>query len=233
MATAPEDGIDETAAEPAEEGEVRLAQTEADLSAVGRLVALSDGVVAIAITLLALELPVPRAGSATAMLHDMGHHLTAYYAFFISFAVIAAHWTDHHMVFRWDRRLGGHVQSLNMLWLMFLVLTPYLTRLLAEGGGAGFVLRFELYALAQAIVGVLFAAMIREMRRNDLFRRGTPQDTMRAEQRDFVVMASIFVISIPLALVAGQWTYLVWLAIPLTFRIWGGRKPQGHPGHMA
>jgi hypothetical protein len=37
-----------------------------------------------------------------------------------------------------------------MLWLLFLVLTPYITKLLTEGGDAGFVLRFGLHALAQA-----------------------------------------------------------------------------------
>jgi len=212
-------------AEPAEEGEVRLAEAETDLAAAGRLVAFSDGVVAIAITLLVLELPVPRAGNATAMLHEMGHHLIAYYAFFISFAVIASHWTDHHRIFRWVRRLGGQVQRLNMLWLMFLVLTPYLTRLLTEGGGAGFALRFGLYALAQAIITVLLAAMIREMRRNNLFRPGAPQDAIGADLRDSVIAASVFVISIPLALVAGQWAYLAWFATPLALRIAGRRKP--------
>jgi uncharacterized membrane protein len=38
--------------------------------------------------------------------------LMAYVAFFISFAVIGQHWAAHHAVFRWIRRLGGHVQRL-------------------------------------------------------------------------------------------------------------------------
>jgi len=77
----------------------------------------------------------------------------------------------------------------------------------------------------QAIVTVLLAAMIREMRRNDLFRPGAPQDAVAADLRDSVIAASVFVISIPLALVAGQWAYLAWFATPLILRMAGRRKP--------
>lgn len=151
----------------------------------------------------------------------------AYLAFFISFAVIGGHWAAHHAVFRWVGRLGGRVQRLNMAWLMMLVLTPYVTRLLTEGGGGGFPLRFGLYALTQAIAGALFAAMITEMRRCDLLRASAPQGVIDASLLGAAAMASVFAISIPVSLWAGRWAFLAWLAIPMASRVAGTiRRPR-------
>jgi uncharacterized membrane protein len=216
---------------PAEADEIRLIRDEVELAAAERLTFFSDAVVAIAITLLALELPVPNGGSTTEILHEMNDHLMAYVAFFISFAVIGRHWTAHHAVFRWIRQLGGQVQRLNMLWLMILVLTPYITKLLTEGEGGGFIVRFGLYALAQAIAGVLFVLMIRDMRRYGLLRPGVPEDVIDATLLGSAIMASVFAISIPVALVAGQWAYLVWIAMPVAWRIAGRIRRRRQSGH--
>lgn len=216
---------------PAEADEIRLIRDEVEFAAAERLTFFSDAVVAIAITLLALELPVPHNGSTDQVLRQMDDHLMAYIAFFISFAVIGQHWAAHHAVFRWVRRLGGRVQRLNMLWLMILVLTPYITKLLTEGEGGGFIVRFGLYALAQAIAGVLFVLMIRDMRRYDLFRVGVPEEAISATVLSSAVMASVFAISIPVALVAGRWAYLVWIAMPAAFRIAGRIRRQRQSGH--
>lgn len=232
MSDLPESGavrVDRATVPPTDADEIRLIRDEVDFAAAERLTFFSDAVVAIAITLLALELPVPRNGSTTEILHEMDNHLMAYVAFFISFAVIGRHWAGHHAVFRWIRGLGGRVQRLNMLWLMILVLTPYITKLLTEGEGGGFIVRFGLYAVAQAIAGVLFVLMIRDMRRYGLLRPGVPEDVIDATLLGSAIMASVFAISIPVALVAGRWAYLVWMAMPVAWRIADGirrRRPD-------
>jgi Endosomal/lysosomal potassium channel TMEM175 len=91
-------------------------------------------VVAIAMTLLAIDLPVPAGGTVsafwTSFWHDDGH----YVAFLISFAVIAAAWTDHRDLFGYvtstDRRTGLY----NMGWLLTIVLNPFATRMLIVSG---------------------------------------------------------------------------------------------------
>jgi len=79
-------------------------EVETDSRAAERLTFFSDAVVAIAITLLAIDLPVPDGGTVSAfwmsVKHDDGH----YAAFLISFAVIAAAWSDHHELFAYARR---------------------------------------------------------------------------------------------------------------------------------
>jgi len=215
MAEHPEPDVSRELHEEAEE--VRRDRDEVEFAAAERLTFFSDAVVAIAITLLALELPVPHGDTTSEVLHELADGRWDYLAFVISFAVIGAHWQAHHRMFRWLRRLGGRVLRLNMLWLMVMVLTPFVTRLLTEANGAFFV-RFGLYALAQTVASVTFVLMIRDMRRYDLFRPGIPAGRAAEAMRGSATMAAVFALSIPVAL-TGQWAFLVWIAMPLLGRL--------------
>ena len=79
-----------------------------------RLVFFSDAVVAIAITLLALELPIPQGGSTGVLLNSLGTNSIAYLTFLISFLVVGAHWQAHHRVFRYLRWVDGTFVHLNL-----------------------------------------------------------------------------------------------------------------------
>ena len=82
-----------------------------------RLTFFADAVIAIAITLLALELPVPSGATNAAVLRSVGEHRDEYIAFLISFAVIGTHWSGHHRVFRWVISIGGRLSRLTICWL--------------------------------------------------------------------------------------------------------------------
>src|SRR5262245_42327571 len=101
--------------------------TEPELRVISaeRLNFFSDAVVAIAITLLALELPVPQASSDADLWRGFADDSTTYIAFLISFAVIGSHWQLHHRVFSHLARLGGSLTRWNLLWLLMIVLTPF------------------------------------------------------------------------------------------------------------
>ena len=64
-----------------------------------RLSFFADAVIAIAITLLALELPKPEGTTNAELLHSVGVHRGDYIAFLISFLVIGSHWAAHQRVF--------------------------------------------------------------------------------------------------------------------------------------
>src|SRR4249919_2859902 len=87
------------------EDDVALVHHEMEFAAAERLAFFSDAVVAIALTLLALGLPVPGgvenpdSVSVSAMIRDARQHVDDYIAFLISFLVISAHWRLHHRVF--------------------------------------------------------------------------------------------------------------------------------------
>lgn len=101
----------------------------------GRLVGFSDGVVAIAITLLIL----PLVDAASDFTGDVGsfvvEHLGKLLVFFLSFAVIGNFWLVHHRM--WDRVTGYNSGLLwsNLLWLLSIVFLPFPTALLASAPG--------------------------------------------------------------------------------------------------
>jgi uncharacterized membrane protein len=185
-----------------------------------RIVFFSDAVVAIAITLLALDLPVPATTDSTTngqLLHALGAQWPSYLAFFISFFVIGSHWADHRRVFKNAERVNTRVSSLNMTWLLMMVLTPFAARLLASNGAFG--IRFTLYALIQIIAVACQAQASRELRRSRLLRRDASEADLRHDMVPNIIFIAAFVVSIPVSF-ATHWAFAVWAAVPLGMRAW-------------
>jgi uncharacterized membrane protein len=104
-------------------------------SRVDRLVALTDGVCAIVITLLVLDLKVPEIpGSASnpQLLEDLTRQIPNFFAYVISFIVIAYFWLNHHRLFRSVNRCDEKALMLNLLSILFLSLIPYTTSLIGH-----------------------------------------------------------------------------------------------------
>jgi uncharacterized membrane protein len=105
---------------------VAMAQT-------GRMEAFSDGVLAIAVTLLVLDLHVPPLNAlheplAVALVHEW----PAYAAYVTSFLIIGIIWVNHHAVFELVGLVDRNVLFLNLLLLMCVVAIPFATALLSE-----------------------------------------------------------------------------------------------------
>jgi uncharacterized membrane protein len=181
--------------------------------AVERLTFFADAVIAIAITLLALELPVPDGGSNHELLHFANEHRNEYIAFLISFAVIGAYWRGHHVVFRYVTAEGRHLTRLTLVWLLMQVLTPFATRVLT--GDGGFQVRFILYAALQAIASVVFIFMVADVQRHGAVREDTPPTLMSRAKWRSAGIAVAFVISMPISFVSEGAAFGCWIVIPL------------------
>jgi uncharacterized membrane protein len=104
-----------------------------DQKETGRVEAFSDGVFAIAITLLVLDLRVPRDLSEGARLLDALLRLWPSYAAFVSsFATIGIMWMNHHRLFGLIRRVDHRLLIFNGLLLMGVTFVPFPTALVAE-----------------------------------------------------------------------------------------------------
>jgi uncharacterized membrane protein len=102
----------------------------------GRLEAFSDGVFAIAITLLALELKVPHfeaGGNMTARLFSgLAHEWPSYFAFITSFFTVLIMWVHHHAIFRLVKGADVTLLFANGFLLMLVTVVPFPTAVVAE-----------------------------------------------------------------------------------------------------
>src|SRR3954449_1081402 len=99
-----------------------------------RLEAFSDGVFAVAITLLVLEIGIPEGND---LWHKLGDEWPSFAAFFVSFWVIGIIWVNHHGVIDHLKRADRGVLYLNLFLLMSVVLIPFATALMAQNLNSG------------------------------------------------------------------------------------------------
>jgi uncharacterized membrane protein len=96
-----------------------------------RIEAFSDGVFAIAITLLILEIKIPSAGSGD-LSRQLLRQWPSYVAFVISFAFIGIMWINHHRLFTHIKRSNNVLLFLNLLLLLGVCAVPFPTAVLAQ-----------------------------------------------------------------------------------------------------
>ncbi len=96
-----------------------------------RLEAFSDGVFAVAITLLALDLAVPGPGHGP-LLDQLGDHWPSFVAYLISFFTIGIIWVNHHVLVHNIAVVDRTLLFLNLLLLAFVVALPFATATMAE-----------------------------------------------------------------------------------------------------
>ncbi|WP_410789212.1 TMEM175 family protein [Kribbella sp. C-35] len=106
--------------------------TQSDLAETGRLEAFSDGVFAIAITLLVLELRSPELEEGERLWPALLHEWPQFAAYLTSFAILGIMWVNHHSMFRQIQRADRGLMFLNLLLLLWVTLLPFPTSMFAE-----------------------------------------------------------------------------------------------------
>jgi uncharacterized membrane protein len=193
--------------------------------ALERIVFFSDAVIAIAITLLAIDLRVPDLSDLNdqqfvQQLLDLAPH---YLAFVFSFGVIALYWLAHHRMFRFIVRWDGGLLTLNLLFLFFVVQVPLLSSVL---GSYGYLASATIvYAAGLALMGFASVGLWIYALRHRLVDEGTPADFVRFRTFRGFAAPVVFVISIPIALFSPQLAQVSWLLVTVVTMVWRG--PEG------
>lgn len=185
-------------ARPREENEVEFA----------RIVAFSDGVFAIAITLLVLSLNVDdlTRDELWQGIWDLRENLLAYA---ISFAVIGRFWLVHHRFFGEVTAFDSRLLWLNMLYLACIVLIPFSSQVLGDfGGETASVVVYAVNLIACIVVG---AWMFIDAQKAGLTSAAAESRREAAVRAGYI--AAVFGLSIPLAFVAPDFAPLLWLAL--------------------
>jgi uncharacterized membrane protein len=182
---------------------------------VGRVLALSDGVFAIAITLLILEIAVP-AGTGNAGLGKALLDLwPRYLAYGLSFLVIARFWVIHRQSFRLIARDDTTLVWLNLLLLMLVAFLPFPTAVLGRHGGspAAAVLYAASVGLASTASAVCWWYA---SGRGGLLKPGTGPAQIRAMRVRSLSVPVFFALTVPVAILAPYAAEILWIfAFPL------------------
>jgi uncharacterized membrane protein len=189
----------ETAAKERRENEVEF----------GRIVAFSDGVFSIAITLLVLNIGIDK-GLTEGQIDDaLWDQRDLFFAYAISFAVIGRFWLVHHRFFSEVRAFDGRLIALNLAYLGAIVLIPFSSELLGEYGGTTTAVAF--YSVNLAMVVLLGLLMHMDARRRGLTR--IDDRSHRETQIRSIYIAGIFLLSVPLAIFFADVAPYLWLVL--------------------
>ncbi|MFN8473992.1 MAG: TMEM175 family protein [Anaerolineae bacterium] len=191
-----------------------LAHTDLGLE---RLIFFSDAVMAIAITLLAIDLRVPEVvGLATspelvARLVDMWPR---FLSFIVSFGVVAVYWSSHHRHFGLIQRYDGRLILLNMLFLLCITCMPFIAGFL--GLYPYLAISLMVYAGAVALTGFAMGGIWWYASRNHrLVDPNLDGQFIRSRTILAFIGPTMFLVSIPAALISPTLAIAVWCASPL------------------
>ena len=181
-----------------------------------RLVLFSDGVFAIAITLLIIEVHVPHLeANATneewqAALLGL---LPSFGAFALSFLVVGAMWIRHHALLSMVTRFDPVIMWPNLLLLMSVAFLPFSTALLSIGSLSPLPYAFyDASLLLAALLKLLLAFLVLKP---SLVAKGVTEAQMRAERRRNAIMPIVTLIALALAFVAPAFNNFAMLLLPL------------------
>jgi uncharacterized membrane protein len=186
------------------------------------LEAFSDGVFAIAITLLVLEIPVPKPGSGT-LGHELAAQWPSYTAFVISFLTIGIIWINHHAMVRRLRVVDHSILIWNLFLLMTVSILPFTTALMAEylKEGEGERLAAGIYAGSFLLMGVVFALMNRHIlfNRVELLEDEVDEPTRRRTLGRAVLGVIPYLLATVLALLTPYLTLGICAAVALYYAL--------------
>jgi uncharacterized membrane protein len=199
-----------------------------------RLEAFSDGVFAVAITLLVLnikipgiDLPLNKLPNDTDLLHSLGDEWPMLAAYVTSFATIGIMWLNHHRLFVHIKRINTVLVLLNLLLLLFMVLEPVPTALLAE-----YVNLPNQHAAAIVYSGTFFlmACCFNLLWRyasyhNRLLGKDVDTRAVAAISRQYLFGPLVYLITFALAWVSTPATIIASFALALFFAL-PGRPPR-------
>ncbi|MET0559778.1 MAG: TMEM175 family protein [Solirubrobacterales bacterium] len=175
----------------------------------GRIVAFSDGVFSIAITLLVLNLGIDKGLTEGQIDNALWDQREMFLSYAISFAVIGRFWLVHHRFFAEVQAFDGRLIGLNLVYLGWIVLIPFSSEVLGEYGGK--TTAVVIYSVNLAVVVLLGLLMSVDARRRGLTK--IDDRTHRENQIRATYIAGIFLLSIPLALVAPSLAPWLWLVL--------------------
>jgi uncharacterized membrane protein len=176
-----------------------------------RLEAFSDGVIAILITIMVLELKIPHGAD----LNALRPLIPIFLSYVLSFVFLGIYWNNHHHLLHATERINGAVMWANLHLLFWLSLTPFIMGWMGENGYQA--LPTAVYGGVLLMSGVAFTILVRRL----LAIHGPHSTLARAIGRDYKGKASIvlYAAAIPLAFVHQMIADAIYVSVALMWLV--------------
>lgn len=201
------------------------AEISTRLSSTGRVEAFSDGVMAIAITLLVLDLKVPPLDEVTpgGLLHALATRWPSYVAYLAAFLTIGINWLNHRTLVDRIARFDARLHWLNLMLLLGVATLPWPTALVAEyvqRGGPDASAATALYGLTATLMALPWGFIWRHLAdRPELLEPGYDGAYARAEWRRGFVGLPIYAVATLVALVLPLLALALFLGIAILYAV--------------
>jgi uncharacterized membrane protein len=198
----------------------------------GRILALSDGVFAFAMTLLALSLTVPIVTGSTAVQLNgrLGAALeqdwTAFLGYAFAFVMIALWWVAHNRVFNYVRRYNSTLVWINMALLVQIAVMPFVLSVFVHYSGGSIsqpplMVAVDLFAGTQVTLGITNTGMWDYARRAKLLTAKVPVSVLTYYHRRGYLTSAVFAGSIAISFVNATAAELSWVLVFVVARTLG------------
>lgn len=167
----------------------------------GRVEAFSDGVIAVAITLLVLDLHV-ESGSPASLVEQLGREWPTFAAYVVSFFIIGVIWLNHHSLFGLATAVDRRVLVYNLLLLFFVTAIPFTTSTYAEyvrGGGMDAKVAVVAYGIVMEGMAIAFTLILARLQTAGL----TGAELTAAQGRKLLVRYGVGALIYPVITVIG------------------------------
>ena len=197
----------------------------------GRLEAFSDGVIAVAITLLALNLGLAGPGHGP-VLTQLAEHWPNFAAYVVSFFVIGIIWVNHHDLFHNIAVVNRTLLFINLTLLMFVVMIPFATQTAATyltAGGQDAHIAMALYGVVLEGMGLSFGALFLWTLGEGRTHHAFPREQRRAALFGFTFGAVVYLAAIALAFVSAP-ASLALIGLVALYYVFERTPAPGQPG---
>lgn len=179
-----------------------------------RIETLVDGIFAIAMTLLVLDLAVPHLNaplSNTIIQHALYGLLPSFISLVVSFVLLAMFWNIHHRIYSQIKSVNTTLLWVNMIWLLFIVLVPFSASL--NGDYGDFTISDVIFNINMLGIALVLFLNVYIINRSDFLHENADMVQLKASEKSTLIFIVIAIVALALSFVAPRWGNLVYLLI--------------------